>query len=48
MTLDKKRKSVKGKFLSEFQDIVKEIDMSIYEDLDISKIKAGSNKIILD
>lgn len=40
--------SVKNKFLSEFHDIVKEIDLSKHKELDISKIRAGSNKIVLD
>jgi len=40
--------SVKGKFLSEFPNIVKEIDLTKHVDLDTSKIQAGSNKIILN
>lgn len=40
--------SVKGKFLSEFPNIIKEIDLTKHVDLDTSKIQAGSNKIILN
>jgi hypothetical protein len=40
--------SVKGKFLSDFPDIVKEIDLTKHKDLDISKIQAGSNQVILN
>lgn len=39
---------VKGKFLSDFPEIVKHIDMSKHINLDTSKIQAGSNKIILN
>ena len=42
------RQSVKGKFLSDFPDIVKEIDTTKHKDLDFSKIQAGSNKIVLN
>ena len=40
--------SVKGKFLSEFHDIIKEIDLTHHKDLNVSKIQAGSNKIVLN
>ena len=40
--------SVKGKFLSEFSSIVKEIDLNYHKDLDVSKVQAGSNKIVLN
>ena len=43
-----KSMSVKGKFLSEFPHIIKEIDLTKHVDLDTSKIQAGSNKIILN
>ena len=39
--------SVKDKYLSEYPDIVKDIDTSIHVNLDTTKIKAGSNKIVL-
>ena len=38
--------SVKGKFLSEFPDIVKELDLIKHVNLDTSKIRAGSSKIL--
>lgn len=41
-------RSVKCKFLSDFPDIVKEIDLVKHIDLDVSKIQAGSNKLILN
>ena len=40
--------SVKGKFLSDFPEIIKEIDLSKHVNLDFSKIQAGSNKVILN
>ena len=40
--------SVKGKFLTDFPEIVKDLDLSQHKDLDLSKIQAGSNKIILN
>ena len=44
MTLENNKiMSVKGKFLSEYPDIVKEIDLTKHIDLDTSKIQAGSN-----
>jgi hypothetical protein len=38
--------SVKGKFLSDFPNIVREIDLNKHTDIDVSKIQAGSNKIL--
>lgn len=38
--------SIKGKFLSEFPDIVKEIDVTKHINLDTSKIQSVSNKIL--
>jgi hypothetical protein len=38
--------SVKGKFLTDFPEIVKNLDLSQHKDLDLSKIQAGSNKIL--
>lgn len=40
--------SIKGKFLTDFPDITKHLDLSQHKDLDLSKIQAGSNKIILN
>ena len=40
--------SVKNKFLSEFPNIVKQIDFNYHKDLDVSKVQAGSNKIVLN
>lgn len=47
MTSKTERESVKGKFLSDFPEIVKEIDIGKHTGLNISKIQAGSNKIVL-
>ena len=40
--------SIRGKFLSDFPNIVNEIDKTKHINLDLSKIQAGSNKIILN
>ena len=45
MILKTSKISVKGKFLSEFPDIIKEIDLTKHENLNVSEIKAGSNII---
>ena len=36
-------KSVKGKYLCEFPELVSELDLRYHKNLDVSKIKAGSN-----
>ena len=38
------RESVSGKFLINFPDLVKELDLEKHADLDINIIKAGSTK----
>lgn len=40
--------NVRGKFLSDFPEIAKEIDFSKHPEIDISKIKAGSDKTIIN